>query len=95
MNTGAALPLVLLSRRARKGNLLFLSLPPPLLSPPRPAEAARVGTAQAPPPRFSRSWRAGCGESHVRFEGDGEETTGPKAGTGASPSTLRRSERCP
>jgi hypothetical protein len=37
-----------------------------------------------------RSWRAGCGGTRTSgSEGDGEETTGPKAGTGASPSTLR------
>jgi hypothetical protein len=36
------------------------------------------------------SWRAGCGGSRTSgSEGDGEETTGRKAGTGASPSTLR------
>jgi len=36
------------------------------------------------------SWRAGCGGSRKSgSEGGGEETTGRKAGTGASPPTLR------
>jgi hypothetical protein len=40
------------------------------------------------------SWRAGCGETRKSgSEGGGEETTGRKAGTGASPPTLRVSER--
>ena len=36
------------------------------------------------------SWRAGCGGTRTSgSEGGGEETTGRKAGTGASPPTLR------
>jgi hypothetical protein len=36
------------------------------------------------------SWKAGCGEIRKsRSEGSGEETTGRKAGIGASPLTLR------
>jgi hypothetical protein len=47
--------------------------------------AARAGD------RSHCSWRAGCGESRTSgSEGGGEETTGRKAGTGASPPTLRR-----
>jgi hypothetical protein len=35
-------------------------------------------------------WRAGCGGTRTSgSEGGGEETTGRKAGTGASPPTLR------
>jgi len=38
---------------------------------------------------FECSWRAGCGGSRTSgSEGGGEETTGRKAGTGASPPTL-------
>ena len=46
--------------------------------------AARAGD------RSSCSWRAGCGEIRKSgSEGSGEETTGRKAGIGASPLTLR------
>jgi hypothetical protein len=40
------------------------------------------------------SWRAGCGGSRKSgSEGGGEETTGRKADTGASPPTLRERAR--
>jgi hypothetical protein len=40
------------------------------------------------------SWRAGCGGSRTSgSEGGGEETTGRKADTGASPPTLRAAEQ--
>ena len=50
--------------------------------------AARAGD------RSSCSWRAGCGEIRKSgSEGSGEETTGRKAGIGASPLTLRERPR--
>ena len=50
--------------------------------------AARAGN------RAMCSWRAGCGGSRKSgSEGGGEETPGRKAGTGASPPTLREDAR--
>jgi hypothetical protein len=49
-----------------------------------PTLAARAGD------RSMCSWRAGCGGTRKSgSEGGGEETTGRKAGIGASPPTLR------